>query len=180
MPRARSPRRDEVAVRQFVEGMAATLADSGFPRMAARVLIVMMCAEEAQLGAGDLAERLDVSPAAVSGAVRYLVHMGLLQRVPVPGSRRDAYRLPADAWYSASVSGQAVYASFADLATTGVSALGGEQTAAGARVAQMRDFFRFIHDELGGVLERWQRSQGVPGMDKAGTVRHPGRTRNAP
>ena len=91
--------RDPDRVREFVEHLALVFTDWGFPRMPSRVLITLMAADEEALTAAELAERLDVSPAAISGAVRYLIHIGLLQRVPTLGSRRDRYRLPADPWY---------------------------------------------------------------------------------
>ncbi|MFC7757661.1 GbsR/MarR family transcriptional regulator [Catellatospora bangladeshensis] len=76
--------RDEDAVRRSVEHMAMMLADMGFPRMPSRVLMTMMSAEETSLTAGDLADRLSVSPAAISGAVRYLMQMGFVVREPAP------------------------------------------------------------------------------------------------
>src|SRR4029078_8202626 len=96
---AREPKRDEAALRQYIEHMARMLADWGFPRMAGRVLFVLRGAEERTLTAAELAERLDVSPAAISSALKYLVHLNMVTRQPVPGSRRDRYRLVDDAWY---------------------------------------------------------------------------------
>jgi DNA-binding transcriptional regulator GbsR (MarR family) len=148
--------RDEAAIRQFIEHISMTFADLGFPRMAARILFVIMCAEEDSLTAAQIAERLGISPAAVSGAVRYLVQIRLVHRAPVPGSRRDTYRLPDDAWYEASVLKSALYKIFSELAQEGVAALGGESTDAGARMAQMRDYFEFIHNELPTLLDRWE------------------------
>jgi len=148
--------RDELAVRSFVEHMAMTLEAWGFPRMPARVLVTMMGADEASLTAAELGERLDVSPAAVSGAVRYLTQLGLLERAPAPGSRRDHYRMPDSVWYEASVTKGGVLKTLADLADGGVAALGGPATPAGARVAEMRDFFYFVQAELEGLLAKWQ------------------------
>ena len=51
--------------------------------------------------AAELAEALQASPAAVSGAVRYLVQTDLVERAREPGSRRDVYRLGDDPWYEA-------------------------------------------------------------------------------
>jgi predicted transcriptional regulator len=148
--------RDEPAVRDFVEKMAMTLEYWGFPRMPGRVLVAMMSADEDSLTAADLSTRLSVSPAAISGAVRYLIQFGLLERAPVPGSRRDRYRMPNGAWYEASVTKGDVLKTLADLANGGVSALGGATTPAGTRVAEMRDFFRFVQDELDDLLTRWR------------------------
>jgi predicted transcriptional regulator len=148
--------RDEPAVRDFVEHMAMTLEVWGFPRMPGRVLLAMMSADEDSLTAADLSERLAVSPAAISGAVRYLIQFRLLERAPAPGSRRDRYRMPNGAWYEASVTKGGVLKTLADLADGGVSALGGPTTPAGARVAEMSDFFRFVQDELDDLLTSWQ------------------------
>jgi hypothetical protein len=149
--------RDETAVRQFIEHFAMTFADLGFPRMPARVLFVIMCADEDALTAAEIAERLGISPAAVSGAVRYLIHIQMLRREPVPGSRRDRYSLPSDAWYEVSALKGTAFKVFSDLAREGVDALGGESTGPGARVAQMRDYFEFVHDEMPTLLDRWER-----------------------
>lgn len=148
--------RDEAAVRQFIEHMAMTFAGLGFPRMAARVLFVIMSAEEEALTAAQIAERLDISPAAVSGAVRYLLQIQMLRREPVPGSRRDRYRLPSDAWYEVTALKGTLLKVFADVAEEGVDALGGRVTGPGARVAQMRDYFEFVHDEMPALLDRWE------------------------
>jgi predicted transcriptional regulator len=148
--------RDETAVRHFVEHIAMTFSDLGFPRMAARVLFVIMCAEEDALTAAQIAERLDISPAAVSGAVRYLIQIQMLHREPVPGSRRDRYRLPSDAWYEVSALKGNIFKIFSELAREGVDALGGEATGPGTRVAQMRDYFAFVHNEMPSLLDRWE------------------------
>ena len=161
MPDRSRGRRDEQAVRRFVEHMAMTLADWGFPRMPARVLMTMMSSDEGSLTAADLAEQLGVSPAAISGAVRYLTHVGLLAREPVPGSRRDRYRLPDDTWYEATATKGQLLKTVTDLAEEGVTALGGLATPSGARVAEMRDFFQFVQGELDGLLQKWQATKAA-------------------
>ena len=151
-------RRNEEALRQFVERMAMTFAHWGFPRMAARVLITLMAAEEDSLSAGELGERLGVSPAAISGAVRYLIQIGILIREPVAGARSDRYRLPDDAWYTATATESRILKDLAGLAEDGVDALG-ERSPAGRRVAEMRDFFLFLADEMESLREKWEAHQ---------------------
>jgi predicted transcriptional regulator len=147
-------KRSELELRAFVEQMAMFLADWGFPRMAARVLMTLMAADEERLTAGELAERLDVSAAAISGAVRYLQQLQLIVRTPVPGSRSDAYEVPADAWYTAAIVKGGLYKRLADLSEQGVKALG-EGGAGRERIAEMRDFFLFLDEEVGKLLDRW-------------------------
>lgn len=153
--------RDEAAVRRVVETMAMTLADWGFPRMPARVLMAMTAADEKSLTAGELAERLEVSPAAISGAVRYLIQLRLLVREPVPGSRRDHYRMPDDPWYEATAIKGDFFRHFRGIAEQAMEALGGPGTPSGARVADMRDFFIFMEGELDGLMAKWHARRQV-------------------
>jgi hypothetical protein len=131
-----------------------SFADYGFPRMPARVLVGLMAAEEDSLTAGELGERLEVSPAAISGAVRYLIRIGMLQRVATQGSRRDRYRLPDDPWYEVASQERGYLGKLAEIAGGGAEALG--DGVAAARVARMRDFFLFMQGEMGGLLDRWR------------------------
>jgi DNA-binding transcriptional regulator GbsR (MarR family) len=147
--------RDEEQVRAFVEQLALTFADYGFPRMASRVLVTLMAAEEEALTAAELAERLEVSPAAISGAVRYLIRVGMLQRVPARGSRRDRYRLPAEPWYEAASLRDGYMGQVIAVTGDGLDALGPDSAAA-RRVARMRDFFAFIQGELGDLMAKWR------------------------
>lgn len=160
MPDRSRPTRDEDALRRFVEHTAMTLADWGFPRMAARVLMAMFSADEEALTAADLAARLDASPAAISGALRYLTHIGLMERQPVPGSRRDVYVLLEASWYEVMAREREWLGTFVGLTEDGVKAAGGPATRAGARLDELAEFFRFMQAELKGIRERWQAQRG--------------------
>lgn len=148
--------RDEEALRAYVERMARVLSDWGFPRMAARILMLMMVQEEQELTAAQIAAGLGVSPAAVSTSVRYLQQLGMLIREPVPGSRRDVYRLPDDPWYSVSMTKGGLFSSLSKMSREGLGAAGGEKTVAGARIKEIADFYEYLHDEVTGLLERWR------------------------
>ena len=74
-PAARPAPRDADATLRFVEDFALLLVDAGVPRMPARVFACVLADDAGALTAGELAERLQVSPAAISGAVRWLTQM---------------------------------------------------------------------------------------------------------
>ena len=152
---AREPKRDEAALRQYIEHMSRMLADWGFPRMAGRVLFVLMGAEERTLTAAELAERLDVSPAAISGALKYLTHLNMVTREPVPGSRRDRYHLADDSWYEVTTTKMTFLKVLADATEQGVNAAGGATTVAGKRLADMRDFYSIVYENVPEILEKW-------------------------
>ena len=92
--------RDPEAVSRFVERFASVLVEGGVPRMPARVFAALHGTDAGRLTAAELAERLQISAAAVSSAVRYLTG-DLVRREREPGSRRDRYVIHHDLWYEA-------------------------------------------------------------------------------
>lgn len=157
----RTPQRDEPAMRSFIEQMARILADWGLPRMAGRVLFVLMGADEQALTANELAERLGVSPAAISGAVRYLIQINMVVREPVPGSRRDRYRLVDDSWYEVTLAKMTLLKTLADVSEQGIAAAGGPRTPSGARLAGMRDFYVFVQETMPDLMAKWAERKAV-------------------
>lgn len=155
----RSPQ-DEQTIRMFVENFSAILADAGMPRMAARVMVAELVAEEDSLTAADLAEKLGVSPAAISNGLKYLTHVGLFVRESVPNSRRDRYRMNDASWYTASFLKSGRMIRLADEADKAIEPVGGLGSPAGAKLGELRDFFRFVSEELTLSLEKWERIRG--------------------
>ena len=146
--------RDEEALREYAERTAAILAGAGFPRMAARVLMTLMVADDS-LTAAELSERLGASAAAISGAVRYMQTMAMVIRVPDPGTRRDRYVLPQNAWYEMAIGENRLYDAIISTTDPAIEAAGGKDASAGSRLAEMVDFLRFIQRRLPQLLTEW-------------------------
>ena len=64
------------------EQAAAMMTAAGMPRMPARVMMALVGSPDEGYTAAELAERLGVSAAAVSGAVRYLQSIHIIHRLP--------------------------------------------------------------------------------------------------
>jgi len=155
--------RDDAAVAAFIERFATVLVDAGFPRMPARTFTALLATDSGRLTAAELGELLQVSPAAVSGAVRYLTQVNLVSREREPGSRRDRYRVHENAWYEASMSRDQALVRWESSLREGLDALGAD-TPAGARLAESLAFFAFMREELPSMLERWRiRRAELPG-----------------
>ena len=141
--------------RAYVERFALVLTQMGMQRMSARVLALFLCTDAATLTGTDIARELEVSPAAVSGAVRTLVQSGLVARAPVPGSRRDHYQLAGDTWTEAGVVKRDRLDALAALARDGLDVVAGDGPAAD-RLREMRDFYAFLAEEIPALLDRWR------------------------
>jgi len=149
------PDRDESAVARFVERFAAALVEAGVPRMPARAFCALLATDSGTLTAAELADRLLVSPAAVSGAMRYLTQLNLVVREREPGSRRDRFRVLHDAWYEASMHREQLLVRWADALREGVRVLGAD-TPAGARMTETLEFVDFVREQLPLLLASWR------------------------
>lgn len=154
------PQRDERAVRRFVERFAAGLVEAGMPAMPARVFSVLLTIDSGRLTAAELATWLDASPAAISGAVRYLVLVGMISREHVPGSRRAVYAVLDDLWYEVSVRQDQAITRWASAARDGVEVLD-PATPAGRRMAETLDFILFLQQEMAEIMVRWRAHQAA-------------------
>ena len=143
------------AAARFIERFASVLVESGVPRMPARVFAALLTIDSGQLTASELAGLLQVSPAAVSGAVRYLTQVSLISREREPGSRRDVYRLHDDEWYEAIVRREPLLQRWERAVLEGVDAVGAD-TPAGRRLRDTAGFFEFLQAEMPAMLERWR------------------------
>lgn len=152
---APAPRRDAPAVLRFIERFASVLELSGMARMPARVFVGLLATDSGRLTAAELAELLQVSPAAVSGAVRYLIQLNLATREREPGSRRDHYRVRDDVWYEAAIRREQTMTRLESTLLEGVEVLG-HDTPAGLRLGESLAFFEFLQQEMPEVLKRWR------------------------
>jgi DNA-binding transcriptional regulator GbsR (MarR family) len=140
---------------RFIERFASVLVESGVPRMPARVFASLLTVDSGRMTSSELAELLQVSPAAVSGAVRYLTQVSLISREREPGSRRDVYRLHDDQWYEAIVRREPLLQRWERAVLDGIDAVGAE-TPAGRRLRDTADFFEFLQAEMPAMLQRWR------------------------
>jgi DNA-binding transcriptional regulator GbsR (MarR family) len=147
--------RDEAAVAEFVERFADRLVEAGMPRMPSRVFVRLLVTDDGRLSAGELAELLQISPAAVSGAIRYLAQVDLVVRERPPGSRRDYYRVYDDTWHEALTQRDAMMLRWVASMRGGLESLGPD-TPAGQRVQESLEFFEFVAAEMPAMLQRWR------------------------
>ena len=137
------------------EQAAALLTAAGMARMPARVMMALVGSPDDGYTAAELGERLGVSAAAVSGAVRYLVSMRMIQRVSRPGERRDRYDLVDDAWAGMITANAPMYAALAGA----MDAIADENADAPASVARARDvadFLRYLSKRMPRLADEWR------------------------
>jgi DNA-binding MarR family transcriptional regulator len=140
---------------EAAEALALVLSGHGLQRMTSRVLAALLFTEQPTLTAGDLAARLQASAGAISAAVKMLISVGLVERVPAPGSRREHYRLRDDAWAVLYTTQNEILAGLRQAAEDGI-AVSPPGSNARSRLVEMRDFYAFLLGEMPALLDRWR------------------------
>lgn len=147
------------ATARFVERFGLMLAEAGVPRMAARLFSRLLAIDSGKATATELAEALRVSPAAISGAVRYLDQVGLVRRARDPGERRDHYEVADDLWFEVYSNRDKQFDALKDALSDGVTAVGPD-TPAGRRLDLTRRFFDYLAKEMPLLMERFREQEG--------------------
>ncbi|MFC4530181.1 GbsR/MarR family transcriptional regulator [Sphaerisporangium dianthi] len=153
-------RADEGAIAVFRERFAQIMVESGMPRMAARVYAALLVTDSGKLSAAELAERLEVGASAISGAVKYLVQVRLVERGREPGTRHDFCRIHEHTWSHFVGQSDPTLVRVQVGVGEGVALLGLDSPA-GRRLDETRRFFEFLREEIKLSMEKWRRLQAA-------------------
>jgi len=137
-----------------VERFALLLTEAGMPRMPARVFAYLIIGEVDGYTAGELANALGVSPAAISGAVRYLIQARVIVRDRPVGARRDRYRLHDDQWYEMTLERVHLLQRWEQLLAETIDLVGPGR--ASRSMQETLAFLAFLRQEYPGLIERWR------------------------
>jgi DNA-binding transcriptional regulator GbsR (MarR family) len=128
----------------------------GLPRMPARVFAFILADDQAVYTATELARGLDVSPAAISGAVRYLSSTHLVVRERNPAGRGDLFRVrDGDIWGTIQAARLPVLDVIIESVQEALDLLP-EGSAGRERVQETRDYFRFVQEDAIELDRRWR------------------------
>lgn len=145
----------------FIERMGRSIQEEGLPRIAGRMFGLFLV-HGGPLGIDDIAVCLRISRASVSTNGRLLRQLGFLERVVLPGDRRDYYKL-ADTPYTALLDGYMVrIAQRLDLVremdTTLSPGAAGIPEGAHDRLTALADFYDAVIDSIAALSSRFRPS----------------------
>ena len=139
---------------EFIDRASSELTAQGFPRMPARVLMALTATDDGKATAEELATRLKASPAAISGAVRYLGVVGFVRNTTVPGTRKHVYSLGDTPWYATSFTRGELYTQIENAMRGPIDGMPRDSGAI-ARIEEVADFFAFMRRRLPSLLDEW-------------------------
>jgi DNA-binding transcriptional regulator GbsR (MarR family) len=147
--------------KHFVEDISLYLEQVGIPRMAGRILGVLLVADPPEQSIDDLCERLQASKSSVSTNARLLSEMGLIERVPSPIPRRIYFRFPPGGWVTLMLVYWRIMSALHQTTEQGLTLLKDGDPTLRARLQEAHDMFSLIEETLPTLLKRIEAQRGA-------------------
>ena len=152
----------ESALQSFSDRLGRFFEENGLPYMAGRVFGQLLISDPPEQTFDELVDELGASRSSVSVASRILVTLELIERVGVPGERRDRYRLREDAWTVVLRQDMVTATRLKQLAADGLRLLQSKPRAVRARLQEMQEFYTFLEQAYVPILRRWTARRRAP------------------
>ncbi len=149
----------QAEMKRFVEEVGIFFEQAGLPRMAGRILGWLMIAEPPHQTTGELGEALMASKGSISTMTRLLIRIGLIERISLPGQRRDCFRIKPGASYQLLKDSLAQTTAFRQLIERGLELIKGKAHVNRQWLEEMRDMYAFFEREFPALLERWEQER---------------------
>lgn len=150
------------SLQEYVERFGLFWEQVGMPRMTGRILGWLLICDPPHQTMHELTDALQASKSSISTGTRMLILMGVIERVSLPGQRRDHYRVVPDSWSRILEEKKQQFTDFRQLAEKGLSLLEGASPARRKRLEELRDLYAFMEREYPLILDHWRmhRSEG--------------------
>lgn len=139
--------------KHWIEDISLYFEQMGLPRMAGRVMGVLLISDPPEQSINDLCEILQASKSSISTTTRLLAEMGLIERVASPVPRRIYFQFRPGGWVVFIRQRLRLWASMHQIAERGLELLQGRDPMLRERLQEAHDMFSLIETSLPGVLE---------------------------
>lgn len=146
-------------IQQFIEEIGMAFEHLGHPRMAGRIMGVLLISNPPYQSATELSDALQASKGSMSVMLRLLLQLGLIEQTVSPFSRRDYYHITADAWSRLLQQSTAYTATLRLLAERGLELTKHTHPEQQQQLEDMHDLYSFIEKEFPGILARWEQER---------------------
>ena len=156
-------KRDE---RQYIEEVGMVFEQSGLSRTAGRILGRLLISDPPHQDLNELADSLEASKSGVSTESRMLIRIGLIERIRIPGERRNYYRITPGIWERSLQSKMEQITAFRQLADRGLDLLKKESPERRQPLESMHSLYALFERELPTLLKRWERERAKRSRSK--------------
>jgi DNA-binding transcriptional regulator GbsR (MarR family) len=144
---------------RFIEEVGLMFELVGLPRMAGRIFGWLLICDPPQQSHSEIADVLRASKGSISTMTRLLIQIGFIERISLPGDRRDYFQIKPNAWTQLTKQRIAQITAFKELAQRGMDLMGSASPRMKERLKEMRDIHAFWERELPLLDQRWDEEQ---------------------
>lgn len=152
--------------RHFIEDIGLYFEQLGLPRMAGRILGVLLISDPPEQSTNDLCEILQASKSSISTTTRLLLGRGLIERVASPLPRRDYYQFKPEGWRHFLKQHIDLWRSLHQIAEAGLELVKDKEPPLRERLQEAHDIFSFMEDEIPALMTRWEEDRSRPSKDR--------------
>ena len=138
--------------KHFIEDIGLFFEQMGLPRMAGKILGVLLISDPPAQSITDIAINLNASKSSISIMARLLVERGLIERVASPVPRRDYYRFKPGGWILYLRSWLELMSALHQITERGMSLIRQKNGKEDKRLLEAHDLFSLLEDNFPVLL----------------------------
>ncbi|MFW5761104.1 MAG: GbsR/MarR family transcriptional regulator [Cyclobacteriaceae bacterium] len=148
----------EEKIHRYIEDMAMSFEEKGFPRMAGRIMAWLMIADPSHQTMPELVDALQASKSSISTATRLLINFQLVEKISMRGERKDYYRLKPDIWKDSIQMAVKKMTDFKQIAFHSLEVLS-DVDIRKDKLEEMYDVYAFMESQMPLILENWEKQK---------------------
>jgi DNA-binding Lrp family transcriptional regulator len=146
----------------FIEDIGLFFEQMGMPRMAGRILGVLLISDPPSQSISALAQKLQASKSSISIMARMLVERGLIERVAAPVPRQDYYRFKPGGWITYMRQWVGLMGALHQITERGMGLMAKKPANLRERLQEAHDVFSYIEAEFPDFLETLEKERRHP------------------
>ena len=138
----------------FIEDIGLYFERLGLPRMAGKILGVLLISDPPAQSITDIGEKLNASKSSISIMARLLLESGLIEKVPSPLPRRDYFRFKTGGWILYMQQWFELMSGLHKITERGLALLEDKPSDLKNRLMEAHDLFSYLEEHFPTLLEK--------------------------
>jgi len=138
----------------FIEDIGLYFERLGLPRMAGKILGVLLISDPPAQSITEIGEKLNASKSSISTMSRLLLEVGLIEKVPSPVPRRDYFKFKTGGWILYMEQWFDLMSGLHKLTERGLDLLKDKPNELKTRLKEAHNLFSYLETHFPSMLEQ--------------------------
>jgi DNA-binding transcriptional regulator GbsR (MarR family) len=138
----------------FIEDIGLFFEQMGMPRMAGRILGVLLISDPPAQSITDIGQKLNASKSSISIMARFLAEVGLIERVASPIPRRDYFRFKPGGWILYMRQWLSLMSELHKITERGLNQMENKDPELKERLMEAHDLFSYLEEHFPTFLKK--------------------------